>query len=160
VSLRRFCAFVATLDHFTLYIIINIILLSANTNLRFWSRRPHLGNELHTFTHAKLSSYPVTCVCQPSKSSGFYGQSHISHYFPQCFLSPSFKKGYLHPFAEKSGTLPFVRCSSSLTPLFRPMVMPIVGGISELSGAHLSTKKSGTPYPFKHSHTKLKINHN
>jgi hypothetical protein len=26
-------------------------------------------------THAKLSSYPVTCVCQPSNSAGFYGQS-------------------------------------------------------------------------------------
>jgi hypothetical protein len=57
------------------YSIINRILLSANTNLRFWSHRPHLGNELHTSTHAKLSSYPVTCVCQPSNLSGFYGQS-------------------------------------------------------------------------------------
>jgi hypothetical protein len=56
-------------------IIINIILLSANTNLCFWSRRPHLGNELHTCTHAKSSSYPVTCVCQPSNSASFYGQS-------------------------------------------------------------------------------------
>jgi hypothetical protein len=63
------------LKHHSMILIINIILLSANTKLRFWSRCPHLGNELHTSTHAKLSSYPVTCVCQPSNLAGFYGQS-------------------------------------------------------------------------------------
>jgi hypothetical protein len=32
-------------------VIINIILLSANTAEKLQSRRPHMGNELHTFTH-------------------------------------------------------------------------------------------------------------
>jgi hypothetical protein len=64
---------------------INKILLSANTNLRFWLRRPHLGNDLHTSTHAKLSSYPVTTsvfslLCRRRHLSLLHAMGHVLVY--------------------------------------------------------------------------------
>jgi hypothetical protein len=75
------------------FFIINIILLSANTNLLFWSRRPHLGNELcilpHMLNYLHILSY--VCVNRPirpvSMGKVYFSMSELSLLCRRCHLA-------------------------------------------------------------------------